>query len=212
MGRVNNNSGYTGSGFANTSNSNGNGIDWSIGGNSGSYTFRWRYANGSSTDRTGVLSINGSNVSTRSFPGTGSWTSWTTTSVTVSNVSSGTKSIRLQANQSSGLSNIDYLEVTGPGVYAAGCSKSAPLTLNDNKETMVNLYPNPVTNLLNIEVSKDLSDAIINIYDNTGRLIKTQNMEGISYILDMKDLSSGIYLLKISNQSKTLFIKRVAKK
>ncbi|MBN2610424.1 MAG: carbohydrate-binding protein [Bacteroidales bacterium] len=118
----NNNSGFTGSGFANTDNSSGTGIDWAINGNGGSYTFRWNFANGSTTNRTGVLYLNGTAYSTVNFAGTGGWTTWTTTSVTINNVPSGFVEVRLEANQSSGLSNIDYLEVTGSGVSVADCN------------------------------------------------------------------------------------------
>ncbi len=120
----NNHSGYTGAGFSNTNNQNGTGIDWSIAGDAGSYTFVVGYANGSSTNRTGVLSINGASVATLDFNGTGGWATWNTTSVTIDNVVAGTKTIRLEANQGSGLGNIDYLEVTGAGVSAESCGGS----------------------------------------------------------------------------------------
>lgn len=122
----NNNGGFSGDGFANTDNASGTGIDWTINGNGGTYTFRWRFANGSSTNRTGVLYLNGTAFSTEDFQGTGSWTSWTTTSVTLNNVPSGFLNVRLEANQSSGLANIDYLEVEGAGVAAADCDGSTP--------------------------------------------------------------------------------------
>ncbi|MBX2811282.1 MAG: pectate lyase [Myxococcales bacterium] len=111
----NNNGNFTGNGFANTENANGQGVTWSITGPSGAYTLRWRYANGSTANRSGQVLVNGSNFSTEDFPGTGGWESWTTTSVTL-NLSGGTKTVRLVANQGSGLANIDYLEVSGPGV------------------------------------------------------------------------------------------------
>ncbi|MBX2811086.1 MAG: carbohydrate-binding protein [Myxococcales bacterium] len=116
-----NNGNYTGGGFSNTDNAEGKGINWTINGDSGSYTFRWRYANGSSTNRSGVLSINGQNVSTEDFHNTGSWESWSTTSVRLQ-VSGGRKTVRLTSNQSQGLANIDYLEVNGPNVSAASCN------------------------------------------------------------------------------------------
>lgn len=124
----NNNSGFTGDGFANTSNANGNGVDWAINGNGGSYTFQWRYANGSSDNRTGILYLNGNAVSTEDFVSTGSWTSWTTTSVTIDNAPAGFVEVRLEANQGSGLGNIDYLAVTGSGVSAADCDGVVPTT------------------------------------------------------------------------------------
>lgn len=113
--------GYTGYGYANTENASGNGIDWSINiASAGSYTFKWRYANGSS-DRPARLLINGSpEVSGISFPGTGAWENWSEVSVGVT-LSTGIKDIRLEATGSSGLANIDYLIVTGPEPQIEGC-------------------------------------------------------------------------------------------
>ncbi|UII27141.1 T9SS type A sorting domain-containing protein [Fulvivirga maritima] len=142
----NNNSGFTGIGFANTENASGEGINWNISGDAGTYVFRWRYANGSATNRTGVLSINGTPVSTEDFAGTGGWTTWTTTSVTLANQPGGNKSLRLEASQGEGLPNIDYLEVTGPNVSAASCGGgtnyySLSVSANPSNAGSVSLSP-----------------------------------------------------------------------
>jgi len=117
----NDNAGYTGYGFANTDNELGNKIDWCIYITSaGSYTFKWRYANGSS-DRPATLLINSSaEVPDISFPGTGGWTSWSNSSAVVT-LTTGTKDIRLQATGENGLANIDYLMVTGDNPEATTC-------------------------------------------------------------------------------------------
>ena len=67
-------SGYTGSGYANTFNASGMGVDYSINiASADTYTFTWRFANGSS-DRPAKLLINSvEEVSSISFPGTGAW-------------------------------------------------------------------------------------------------------------------------------------------
>ncbi len=116
-----NNSGYTGAGFANTDNANNTGVDWSIIGDAGSYTFTWRFANGTTANRSGVLYINNTQVSTIDFNGTGGWSTWDTNSVTITNVAEGYKTIRLEANQDAGLGNIDYLEVTAINVSVGNC-------------------------------------------------------------------------------------------
>ena len=117
----NDNAGYTGYGFANTGNAAGNGIDWRINiASASSYTFKWRYANGSS-DRPARMLINGSEeIPSISFPGTGAWTNWSEVSVVVA-LTAGIKDIRLEATGSSGLANIDYLMVTSPYPQAASC-------------------------------------------------------------------------------------------
>ncbi|MFA5292838.1 MAG: carbohydrate-binding protein [Phycisphaerae bacterium] len=117
-----NHNGYTGTGFANTTNDTGQSIDWSI--NvlaTGTYTFTWRYANGSTTTRPGNLIINGSTVvSGISFPVTSDWDTWTTVSTNVS-LTTGIKSISLESTTSDGLTNIDYVEITGPNLTTATC-------------------------------------------------------------------------------------------
>jgi poly(hydroxyalkanoate) depolymerase family esterase len=124
-----NNAGYTGSGFANTNNATGAGINWRVNfATSGSKTFTFKYA---STDaRSANLIINGTTVASNiNFPSTGSWTTWSTVSVTAT-VNSGTYSVRLQATGASGLGNIDYLEVIGGTSAACGSVTSATIQEN----------------------------------------------------------------------------------
>lgn len=117
-----NNQGFTGDGFANTINGTGNGVDYSIHiMTAGTYTFTWRYAN-SGSDRPGDLLINSSTaVSGISFPSTGSWTAWGSTTAVEVTLTTGIKAIRLEATSSDGLANIDYMQVTGPNLEAAAC-------------------------------------------------------------------------------------------
>ncbi|WP_299252709.1 carbohydrate-binding protein [uncultured Aquimarina sp.] len=116
----NNHAGHTGTGFINTANVSGNGIDWKLNGSAGSYTITWRYA--SSSNRSANLIVDGSTVASNiAFNTTGSWTTWDTESVTV-NLSDGVKDLRLEATNSSGLGNIDYMQVTGSNVSALACT------------------------------------------------------------------------------------------
>ena len=123
----NNHDGFTGTGFANTSNAAGNGIDYKINASGGSATLTFRYANGSS-DRPGDIILNGSTVvSNLSMPSSGSWSTWTTVSTTVT-LPSGISDLRLEATSSGGLANIDYLEITAAGINAADCNGTTPET------------------------------------------------------------------------------------
>ena len=115
--------GYTGSGYADTLTGIGRGINWSISvPSSGTYTFRWRYALGAG-DRTAKLLVNSSEViiPSISFPATGGGSIWSdAVSVDVS-LTAGTKDIRLESTNSSGLANIDYMMVTGIDPQPASC-------------------------------------------------------------------------------------------
>jgi pectate lyase len=114
--------GYTGSGFCDTTNASGKGINWSV--NilaDGSYTFTWRYAL-LSGDRPANLKINGSIVlSGISFPATGAWTTWNTVSTSPITLTAGIKTIRLEATTSNGLANIDYINIAGENLVPASC-------------------------------------------------------------------------------------------
>lgn len=110
-----NNAGFTGSGFANTQNVVGMYIEWSVyAPSAGTYQLRWRYANGSSNNRIGAVSVGGTTqVSGISFPSTGGWMSWSETISVPVSLSAGNNRIRLVAEMSEGLANIDWMSVTG---------------------------------------------------------------------------------------------------
>jgi poly(3-hydroxybutyrate) depolymerase len=122
------NSGYTGTGYADTNAATGAGISWSVNvPSTGSYTLKWRYA--SSSDRPANLKVDGTTVvSNVAFASTGSWTTWTETGTTSVNLAAGTRVIRIEAVTSSGLGNIDNVTITGVSPSAVACSglKSTP--------------------------------------------------------------------------------------
>jgi aminopeptidase N len=77
--------------------------------------------------------------------------------------------------------------------------------------TDISVYPNPVSYLLNIDIS-GMQIQFAGIYDIRGKLVLSSshtNSKGILTI-DMKDLSSGTYLLKAVIDNKVL-IKKVTK-
>ena len=112
------NSGYTGTGYADTTNASGKGIDWRINvPSSGTCTFTWRFDNGTISNRPANLLVDGSPVESGiSFPGSSSWSDWRFVSVNEP-LTAGTKDICLKSPNDltgdNGLANIDYLMVTG---------------------------------------------------------------------------------------------------
>lgn len=118
----NNHTGFSGDGFANTANVLDNGIDTKIDGDAGDYTFTWRFANGSSVNRLSRLIVNGVTITDNiPFVSTSSWSSWSTTTATVT-LTAGIKEVRLEAMTSSGLANIDYVEIESVNVAAYSCT------------------------------------------------------------------------------------------
>lgn len=64
----------------------------------------------------------------------------------------------------------------------------------------VNLYPNPVTNVLNIDF-EDASKKSIQIFTNTGQLIKTFETSETNLKIDVSGFEAGTYHLKTDNQN-----------
>ncbi|MBN1185998.1 MAG: carbohydrate-binding protein [Bacteroidales bacterium] len=209
----NNNSGYTGDGFANTTNATGNGISWTVNiPSAGSYNLVWQYANGGTTDRTAQLMVDGSTVvSSVSFPTTGSWTTWTSTSGTSVSLSAGNRVIRLQATQSGGLANIDYMSITGVSPTGVSCTGVKSATVNNESldindtDFKVAFYPNPVKNELNISINDNIDrTAHLQIYNNVGIMIMSKEIAGNIVTIDMSNIPSGTYIAKISTSQKVI--------
>lgn len=80
--------------------------------------------------------------------------------------------------------------------------KDPSLSVIDTEiDNELSIYPNPTKNWLNIK-SDALTDAKLSIYDINGRLVITQNLEGNLNALNVEQLQSGTYILKIEDHNK----------
>ncbi|KAB2352640.1 discoidin domain-containing protein [Actinomadura rudentiformis] len=107
-----NHAGFTGSGFVNYTNVAGSYVEFTVNAaQAGNATLTLRYANGTTTDRPMDIVVNGAVVSAaRSFAGTGAWTSWATTTLTVP-LNAGANTIRATATTANGGPNLDKITI-----------------------------------------------------------------------------------------------------
>ncbi|WP_052480975.1 pectate lyase family protein [Gilvimarinus agarilyticus] len=118
----NNHSGFSGSGFANTENVQGAGIDWSVTVPvAGAYELNWHYANGGD-NRPGNVLINGASQTNVDMPATSAWNDFTGTGTVSVYLNAGYNDLRLEATGSSGLANIDSVSITGNAPQAGDCA------------------------------------------------------------------------------------------
>ncbi len=124
-----NHAGYTGAGYTDTDNAAGSGIDWALDFDSSVVkAFTFRYA--STANQVADLLINGTNVASNIlFPSTGSLSNWDYVTVYAA-VESGESGVRLQAVSSSGLPNIDYIEIIGGTPWVPGTVPFRPQGLS----------------------------------------------------------------------------------
>jgi len=111
---ANNQSGYSGTGFADYQNATGDYVEWTVAAatetNCG-LTFRYALAY-AGTDRPLEIRVNGVVVAASlSFPSTGSWTVWTLTSPLAATLHAGANTVRATAIGYSG-ANVDYMKVS----------------------------------------------------------------------------------------------------
>ena len=80
----------------------------------------------------------------------------------------------------------------------------------DEYSNKFSIYPNPASNILNIEFNGEFSGDI-QLFDMTGRLLKTtENLSEITSI-DVSDLASGVYFIHFVSES-GCFTKKFVKK
>jgi hypothetical protein len=107
-----NHSGYSGSGFCNGTNALGAYSQVTVNAAAaGTATLAVRFANGTSGARPASLVVNGTTVATVSFESTGTWTAWSTKTLTAA-LNAGSNTVRLVPTTAAGLPNVDAIDVS----------------------------------------------------------------------------------------------------
>jgi hypothetical protein len=114
----------------------------------------------------------------------------------------------LQANQSSATGSITPLS-TGTGtLMAIGASVGV-------KESLISggmlVSPNPTNGLLNISFNTIPQNTKIELYNSIGALVLTEQMSNKTNTINMSDLSSGIYFMKVLESNKVVAVKKVVR-
>jgi len=65
-------------------------------------------------------------------------------------------------------------------------------------EFTYSMYPNPVLNVLNIDNTADVSQ--IDVFDATGRMVRTVEVSSSKVTIDVADLETGVYIVNVHNE------------
>ena len=77
-------------------------------------------------------------------------------------------------------------------------------SLNEfNQGIELSIYPNPTTNILNLEV-KENKNLSFQLYDIQGTLLNADKVRNSITNISMENLSIGTYLLKLSNKNQVI--------
>jgi hypothetical protein len=72
---------------------------------------------------------------------------------------------------------------------------SVTLGISENKLLSFEMYPNPVSDVLNIQLPSGTDKAEVGVYDYTGRLVSSKTISSNDSTLDVQNISKGIILL-----------------
>lgn len=100
----------------------------------------------------------------------------------------------------------DGASTTRSNPFNLGCPTSTLSSQDFNQNNLkVALYPNPVRDMLNIELENEIKS--VEIYNLQGQKIKT----ALSKQVNVSDLSAGIYMVRIEDTNNAVETKRIVK-
>lgn len=76
----------------------------------------------------------------------------------------------------------------------------------------ISIYPNPACDYINVSFEDNIANCAIYIYNIQGKLQKSKKLEANHSTMDVSDLHSGVYILKIADNEKVLKIGKLVVK
>ena len=108
-------------------------------------------------------------------------------------------------------SNGNYaVEVTlGSCVEISNCVNFNTLVVNGFNKKTVEVFPNPVTSILNIRIPETINEATLSIVSIEGKEILKNTIDKQHYEVDFSQFANGIYFVNIENEGRILSYKVV---
>ena len=95
-----------------------------------------------------------------------------------------------------------YNEVTCKNAQPVGIQNNTKIT-ND-----IDIYPNPSNGLVNVRTSSEIKDGIIEVYNSIGQLLSSERVNGNYKEMDLSELNSGMYVLRILDKAENQMISK----
>ncbi len=211
-----NQSGFSGTGFADYINKNNDYVEWTIDfAATAPYRILFQYANGSSAARNMRVTLDGEEIGTVLGTSTSSWTAWRSEDLDPVSITAGEHRIRLTALGNSG-PNVDYLQIT-PSDQPVSASALAARTATPpkpraeeltNTPAFVAVYPNPTADELDFRLTA--GPAHLRIVDLQGREVYRYTFEPtpgnglMQHHLNVSSWRTGTYLYRLTTAEQTI--------
>lgn len=83
--------------------------------------------------------------------------------------------------------------------------------ISENKLLSFDMYPNPVSDMLTVQLPIGTEKAEVSIFDYTGRLVSLKTISSNDATIDIQSISKGIYMIRVATNSK-IGVQRFIKK
>lgn len=93
-----------------------------------------------------------------------------------------------------------YIAAAGSGIIYRVIDSNVLSTDTFTIENPISIYPNPATNILNIELSNFQNTDTLNIFDITGKLVRSVPMQNSKSTIAIGDLTAGLYLIQLKDE------------
>ena len=86
---------------------------------------------------------------------------------------------------------------------------SQVIWLNSGHNTLISIYPNPVTDIININIGDaKILKTNAGIFDGNGRLMQSVLIHADQQQINVQPLAKGVYLIKFADGTAQSFIKK----
>ncbi|RLD49829.1 MAG: hypothetical protein DRI94_10305, partial [Bacteroidetes bacterium] len=136
---------------------------------------------------------------------------WTTEDITADNVVwdqaiNGMANVRVDMLDMRNNDNMILAGTHGRGFYTA-IYNVYPESVNDTEKSDITIYPNPSNGIIYIN-SKNKSQKNYEVYDITGRIVKKGILNNSVNKINLENVRSGNYLIKIGNKTFKLILSK----
>lgn len=104
----------------------------------------------------------------------------------------------------------DVTNTYGQGDFWIAKLNDKKLATAETTKSKIKIYPNPTSDFVNIENYSKSEILTAELYDMTGRLIQKIKLDGTA--MDIRNLKSGAYLLKIADKQNNISTHQIIKK
>jgi hypothetical protein len=83
--------------------------------------------------------------------------------------------------------------------YFSDCALA--LQIDENTLSGIKIYPNPTGSSINIKLDIALLGCSYSLYDSVGRELFTEKIASENILIELTNLSQGIYFIKLKNKA-----------